>query len=123
MKKLTILLAAPLLLTIIFGTIYAATQQMGRQSANDPQIQLAEDAAVRLDRGADPTSVIGDGAIDMSKSLAPFVIVYDASGHAVAGTGYLNGEIPTVPSGVLTNAQSKPYNAVTWQPQTGASPR
>jgi len=119
MKKLTILLAIPLLLTIVFGTVYATTQQMSRQSANDPQIQLAEDAAARLDQGADPTSVIGGGNVDIAKSLAPFVIVYDTSGHVVAGTGYLDGNIPAVPSGVLTSAQGKPYNAVTWQPQTG----
>jgi hypothetical protein len=73
---------------------------------------------VALNEGQDP-SVLAKGKVDVGSSLAPFVIIYDISGHVVNGSGYLNGSVPTVPLGVLTAANSKPYNAVTWQPEGG----
>ena len=36
--------------TLLCGLVYLATQQSIRQGANDPQIQMAEDAAAALVR-------------------------------------------------------------------------
>ena len=44
--------------TVAFGTLYAAVQQDYRQSANDPQIAMAEDAANALKGGDVPASVV-----------------------------------------------------------------
>jgi hypothetical protein len=115
MRKMLPWLSAALIITIIFGTIYAAVQQSLRLSANDPQIELAQEVATKLDEGAKPDDFIS-GKTDLKQSLAPFVIVYDKSGHVVAGSGYLDRKIPTVAYGVLKAAKSKPYNTVTWQP-------
>lgn len=109
--------AAFIVMSIMFGTIYAVGQQSLRQSANDPQIQLAEDAAAALSAGTEPRTTIGSGNVDMQTSLAPFVVVYDLSGTPVAGTGYLNGKLPAVPIGVLQAAAGKEYHSVIWQPQ------
>ena len=121
MKKLIPWLGAAAIITLLFGTIYAVAQQSLRQTANEPETQLAEDAAAKLDQGAAAPSLIS-GRVDMKASLAPFVIIYNTSGHVVAGSGYLNGQIPVIPFGVLTHTMStmsaKP-NAVTWQPQPG----
>ncbi len=116
MKRSGPWLAATGILVIIFGTIYAGVQQSQRNEANYPQIQLAEDAAVALNSGAKP-GVFARTKIDLQHSLRPFIIVYDKSGHVVTGSGYLHGRIPTVAQGVLTVAQGKPYNFVTWQPE------
>lgn len=104
-------------LTIIFGTIYTVAQQNLRLSANDPQIQIAQDTANKLNQNIKPSASIS-GNIDLNSSLAPFVIIYDKSSKVVAGNGYLGTEIPTVPIGVLTNSLDKPYNFVTWQPMS-----
>ena len=73
-----------LVTTILSGLIFLSIQQNFRQNANDPQIQMAEDASVALDSGASPMDLVGPAKIDVGKSLAPFVIVYDVSGKVLA---------------------------------------
>jgi hypothetical protein len=116
MRKNTLLVTLLLVLTITFGTVYAVVQQVLRFSANDPQIQLAEDTAAALDGGATPAQLFST-KVSLNRSLAPFVIIYDKTGAVVAGNGELNGRVPKAPIGVLQAAANKPYNAVTWQPQ------
>ncbi len=111
-------LGAVAILVIVFGTIYGVVQQSQRRGANYPQIQIAEDTAVELDGGTMPSSLV-QGRVDMARSLAPFVIVYDKSGKAVTGSGYLDGKVAQVPIGVLQHARGKNYNFVTWQPKSG----
>jgi hypothetical protein len=63
-----------LVLTIIFGTIYTIVQQNYRMSANDPQIQMAEDAANDLSNGVSPQTISGkppvlpDGVLDFTRA-------------------------------------------------------
>lgn len=102
-------------LTVIFGTIYVVGQQILRQDANDPQIQLAQDIAQKLNAGGQPTD-IDNSMVNMATSLAPFIIIYDKAGVVVAGSGYLNGNLPTVPLGVLQHSTNAAFNAVTWEP-------
>lgn len=118
MKKLIPWLGASLVVVITFGTIYAAVQQAQRRGANYPQIQIAEDAAAALDKGVQPAKLV-NGRVDMVRSLAPFTIIYDKSGKAVVGSGYLHGKTPAIPIGVLTAAKGKDYSFVTWQPAAG----
>jgi hypothetical protein len=104
-----------IIVSILFGTIYTVSQQVLRQSANDPQIQLAEDAAASLSSGQQPSDVVS-GKVDITNSLAPFLVVVDKSGDVVAGNGYINGELMNdVPFGSLIASNNVPYNAVTWQ--------
>jgi hypothetical protein len=117
-KKLIPWAGAAAILTVIFGTIHVIGQQSLRVSANDPQAQMAEDTAAGLNAGLPPTALV-TGKVDVATSLAPFVIIYDRSGHVVAGSGYLHGQIPTVPYGVLTHAKPGDDNWVTWQPESG----
>src|SRR4051812_19741980 len=89
-------LPVALIITVLSGLVYVAVQQNFRQSANDPQIQMAEDAAAALEAGAQPQAVVGTGKVDMARSLAPFLIVYDDQGQPLAASVQLNGQIPTV---------------------------
>jgi hypothetical protein len=106
-------------LTILAGTAYAALQQDLRQSANDPQIQLAEDAAAALATGVQPDSVLPAQHVDLGASLAPFVMVFDANGRVLASSGLLEGATPTLPNGVLQNAGEHGHSRLTWQPRPG----
>ena len=117
MKKLIPWLGATVILIIIFGTMYGAVQQSLRRAANDPQIQIAEDTASSLNQGVKPTALT-PGKVNLNTSLAPFVIIYDKSGHAISGSGYLNEQVPTIPYGVLRASDNKKYHFVTWQPQS-----
>ena len=117
-----LLLFVPLavVITALCGLAYLIGQQGQRTGANDPQVQIAEDAAARLDAGEQPTAVVGTGTpVDVARSLAPFIVVYDPAGSALATDGQLDGAAPSVPKGVLDAARAKGVNAVTWQPRAG----
>jgi hypothetical protein len=103
--------------TIMSGLIYITAQQNLRQSANDPQIQMAEDAATALNAGADTLSLISLHTVDIAQSLAPYLLMFDDAGKPIAGSGLLHGQIPTLPAGVLDAARAEEHR-VTWQPET-----
>ena len=98
------------------GLAYTTVQQSERQAANDPQIQMAEDTAAALNGGATVDSVIPKMQVEMSTSLAPFIVLYDNDGKPVAGSGLLNGQMPDYPKGALDTAKGTDENRVTWQP-------
>ena len=118
-RALAFWIPTALLATLACGLIYAVGQQGLRSGANDPQSQLAEDAAAALDGGASPASVAGGATVDASTSLAPFLVVFDTAGTVLASDGRLDGAPPVPPTGVLDHARSDPPNLVTWQPRTG----
>ncbi len=107
-----------LILTLLAGLIYAVSQHMLRQDANDPQIQLAEDAARTLETGTPHTAAMASttNPVDIRKSLAPFMVIYDDHGVTVLRSG---ADAPTPPSGVFDYARSYGENKFTWQPERG----
>lgn len=113
-------ITAIFILTILSGLVYASVQQSLRQSANDPQIQIAEDLIGALAAGAKVENVIPVGAFDISKSLAPFVIITDANGKVVKSSAMLNNESPVPPMGSLLAAKNNGENRITWEPASNA---
>jgi len=110
-------LLTAVLLTATIGAIYIATQQDLRLSANDPQIQLAEDSANPLKTSDFQDQVIPSGKIDIRSSLAPFQIYYDDQGREVVSQATLDGESPTLPAGLFDNARKNTEVRFTWQPK------
>jgi len=108
-----------LAVTMLSVVVYGAAQQTYRQAANDPQIQMAEDAAQAVASGSAPAQVVGSGTVDPSRSLAPFLIVVDPSGNVVASGARLDGSAPVPPKGVLDAAARLGEDLVTWQPRPG----
>lgn len=105
--------------TIMAGLVYGAVQQSYRQSANDPQIQMAEDAAAAIASGAPAQSVVASTSINIADDLAPYVVVYNSSGAPIAGNGMLNGALPALPQGVFTYVAQEGADRFTWQPEAG----
>ncbi len=110
------LLSVAVVTTLLFGTVFGAGQQVLRMSANDPQVQIAEDTVRQLDNGAQPDSVTNATKVDVGSSLAPFVMIYDKAGNQLATSGQLNGKAPKIPTGVLFHTRENTDRAVTWQP-------
>jgi hypothetical protein len=105
-------------IVVLSGTIYIASHQVLRQSANDPQIQMARDAAAALEKGAVPASVVTRGvSVDLNTSLAPFISVYDESGLSLESTGVLSGKPPVPPKGVFDYTRANREDRITWQPE------
>ncbi len=105
--------------TLICGLVYIVAQQSLRQGANDPQIQMAEDAAEALTGGGTAESVLPAARIDPSRSLAPFVIVYGGDGSVLASSAALHGQTPGLPAGVFESVRRAGEDRVTWQPEPG----
>lgn len=112
-----------LALTLLCGLIYVTAQQVLRQLANDPQVQMAEDAAAALAEGRVPATLPDTaalaGKIDMAQSLAPFLIRYDEDLQPVSSTAELDGKTPVPPAGVFEFARIHGENRLTWQPRRG----
>lgn len=99
--------------------VAATMQQVIRQSANDPQVQIAEDAAASLGAGQSIQNVVPANKVDIANSLASYVVVFDIHGKPIAASGQLNGQMPTVPSGVFDSVRQSGEDRLTWQPQIG----
>lgn len=106
-----------IIVTGLIGIVYAAIQQSIRQGANDPQIQMAEDAAAKLAGGQSAQSVVPLEKVDIANSLAPYLIVFNANGNPVASSAQLDGQTPTIPAGVFDAAKQKGEDRITWQHQ------
>ncbi len=107
--------------TVLALALYAIPQQVLRLGANDPQVQMAGDLAARLEQGVAPAAAVVPDSIDMARSLAPFVIVYDDAGRPVASQAMLNGSVPTPPSGVFNYVRTHGEERVSWQPARGSA--
>jgi hypothetical protein len=106
-------------ITAMSGLVYLAVQQALRQGANDPQIQMAEDAAAALARGGTMESVLPTTEVDLEQSIAPFIMVFDETGTPLASSGQLHGQMPTIPAGVFDWVRQHGEDRITWQPEPG----
>jgi hypothetical protein len=118
-RALAFFLPLVVLATLACALVYTTVQQDLRSGANDPQFQLAEDAVAALNAGATPSTLVGAAKVDVARSLAPFLVIFDATGAVIATDGVLDGHDPVPPGGVLDSARSDPPNTVTWQPRAG----
>lgn len=91
-------------------------QQLLRAGADEPQVQLAHDAAAALASGNDAQVALGSAPVDVTTSLAPFVIVYRPNGEVAFSTARLNGQTPGLPGGVLAEVATRGEARFTWQP-------
>jgi hypothetical protein len=111
-------IAAIVVATILFGTIYVVAQQLDRLSANDAPLRLASQVAAELREGQ-TTTLDAQPHVDLSRSLAAFVVVEDAQGQSSGGSGFLKGSLVSLPTGVLASAAISGQDDVTWQPASG----
>jgi hypothetical protein len=113
---------------ITFGAVLAAVivlgvggalvlgQQVLRQSANHPQVEIARAAVSRLDAGEKPNAVLPANPVDIGRSADPYLIVVDTQGTLLASSASLNGEVVLPPSGVFDYVRAHGEDRITWQP-------
>lgn len=116
-RSIALLGLALAVITLLAGTSYFLIQQLQRQNANDPQIQIAQDAATAFNAGQPvPTMDQAGSQIDIGKSLSTFIVIYNSTGTAVFSTGLLNKAVPAPPSSVLAWVKAHGEDRITWQP-------
>ncbi|MGE5042193.1 MAG: hypothetical protein ACM3IJ_04805 [Candidatus Levyibacteriota bacterium] len=108
-----------LAVTLLCGLMYFVEQQNLRMNANDPQIQFAQDIANSLAQGTPADTIIPPSRIDMGKSLAVFIMIFDANKKLTISTGEIGGKVPELPVGVFDTVSQKQEVRFTWQPQAG----
>ena len=116
------------LITAFCLLVYIVAQQDMRQSANDPQVQMVEDAVTASVEGMSPKEIalsfggaLFDNSdnlntVDVAESLKPFIIVFDRSGNVLAASAHLDGIVPLPPIGVFSYTDKNDEDRFTWQP-------
>ena len=118
LKKIFIyFLPLAVITTLLCGLIYTVTQQNIRMSANDPQIQIAEDYATLLTNGMQPQLLIPQRKTDISKSLATYVIIFNDKGDAILSSAILDNKTPTPPKSIFNHVRNSEETRITWQPK------
>ena len=103
--------------TVIAMLCYVTAQQVLRAQANDPQIQLAADAANRIAAGSTPPAALPAlPPIDPALTPSPFVIIYNETGQPLATTATFNRTIPAPPAGVFDYLRTHPEDRISWKP-------
>jgi len=80
---------------------------------------MAEDAAYNLSQGEPANYVIAISKVEMSRSLAAFIIFCDEARKAVASPGFVHGQIPSPPAGVFDYVKRNGQDRITWEPENG----
>jgi hypothetical protein len=111
--------AAAIIVTILCGFIYASVQQTYRTAANDPQLQLAKDIAVALNKGRSVESLLPKDTIEISENLSPFITLYNKNKIPLRSSGLLFGKMPLPPKGVFDFTEKNGEDVLSWQPATG----
>ncbi len=121
MKKLPMLyhLSAAAVVSVFALLVYGGIQQSYRTGLNDPQIQMARDISFRLAHGRSIESFLSAESFDITQSLSPFIVLYDAKGKAIRSNALLDNKMPQMPVGVFEVAKLNGEHDVTWQPRKG----
>jgi hypothetical protein len=106
-------------ITGLCGLIYLAVQQDIRIGANDPQIQIAEDVARQISTGENPLNFIPPIKVEISKSLANYIMIFDDKGKIIGSSAVLDGKQPSILQGVFERTKNLGETRFTWQPRTG----
>lgn len=111
----------PLAVAIIImsGLVYVVAQQNYRLTANDPQIQIAQDIAAALNKGDVQADAIvpPTPTTEMTNSLSTFVAIYSATGTPIGSSAAIDGKLPTIAEKILVAAKKSGESRITWQPK------
>lgn len=105
--------------TLLCGLIYIIIQQNIRISANDPQIKIAEDYAAELENGIQPELLVPKRKVDIAKSLATYVIIFNDNGDPIASSADIDNQTPTPPKSIFDYVRNNKETRITWQPKQG----
>lgn len=109
-----------IIIVIFSGLVYGTVQQVYRQSANDPQIQIAEDLATAIAQGQPADQIVPvQGTTELANTLSPFVMIYNATSTLIGSSALLDGKNPSFPTSVFDYVKAHGQWRQTWQPAPG----
>ncbi len=113
--------------TVLCLLVEVTVQQTDRMTANDPQIQLAEDIASAFQNNQFTDETIRSSfdsftptnrQIDLVTSLSPWIQMYDESDTLVESSVKVSDAAVTlkIPKGIFASVDKSGEDRVTWQP-------
>jgi hypothetical protein len=114
MKRIIGRLAAAIVITLIFGSVYVSLQQIGRRSADAAPAAAAAAQAQQMGSGS-----LAEPRLELTPDSGVFVIIYGEDNNPTSATVTLHGSLPVLPAGVLETARTSGTDDVTWQPEPG----
>lgn len=105
------------IVTVMMFTIYTVAQQNYRTGLNDPQVAIARDMQTQVNHGKPINPFFRTDPVDISNSLSPFAILYDANGKPIMSDALLHDNIPQLPAGIFDVVRKKEEHYVSWQPE------
>jgi hypothetical protein len=106
-------------LTMLTVLLHVSGYVIIRSLANDIQIQLVDDVARYLERGADTRMFNSQLPVPIESSRTAYVVLYDLNKTPISGFGLLHGELPRLPDGVFEHTKKVGEHRVTWEPERG----
>lgn len=110
-----IVLMFMLTFTCLLG--YLITQQALRLDANELPAALAIQTSLDLSHHRNTKIMLPTVPVDISKSLSPFVMIYDRKINLVATTALIHNQKPLYPKEILKALSQQNEIRVTWQPK------
>ena len=107
------------LATVAVFAAFIFVQQQLRGAANHPQVEMAREAAGRLNAGANPQSVVNGAPVDLASSSDPYLIVVDSNGAVLASSAQLEARAVIPPPGVFAYVHDHGEDVISWQPAAG----
>ena len=107
------------LVTVAAFVAFIVVQQQLRSAANHPQVEMAREAASKLNAGANPRSVVNVGPVDIASSSDTYLLVVDSNGALLASSAQLDGRAVIPPSGVFAYVRDHGEDIISWQPAAG----
>ncbi len=104
-------------ITIICGLVYTTNQFELRANANDPQISIVNDVANAMNQGIPYEAFQSSNPVEITESLAPYLVIYTPDHEAVGGNGMLHGKPPRLPLAVFEYAKAHGEYRFTWEPE------
>lgn len=106
--------------TCVAGSSYGLAQQTVRTAADDPQVQLAEDTARRLQAGGSPGTEVSASPVEIDSSLAPWLMIYGRDGRLLASNAELDGTAVEYPASAVSSVVAGGQKHLTWAPRPSA---
>ncbi len=106
-------------ITLFSVLVYGVNQQEIRKAANNPQIEVAENAVDLINSGVPPFTLFASRAIDIENRLSTFQVIYDDQGNVIGSNAKLDGKSPVLPQGVFDYTRENKEDRITWEPKPG----
>lgn len=106
-----------IVITLIYCALYIVLLQQYRQGLDDPQVQVSQDIALRLEKGGEARQYIPPQEHDLERSYATFVALYSDQQSLIGSSGAIEGVVLAPSHEVFALVKDKGVHRFSWEPK------